>query len=328
MNASPSISPNDSPSAPPSGAYTQLDNLLGSRFIAKDLRLGVLKPARSLLAGNERTRYRGRGMDFEEVRLYQAGDDIRSIDWRVTARTQVPHTKLYREERERPIFMLVDQRSPMFFGSQRCFKSVLAAYIASVLAWAAMGNSDRVGGMVFGDRNQREIHPRRSKHAVLELIHQLQDYNHQLKSPIAAPDTQMQSLAEALAHARRAIKPGSAVFILSDFHDMNSACERELFSLARHADLRLIHLFDPLEQALASQTPLTLSDGVNRLLLPTQERRFQQAYSADFAAHLAQLTHFCQHLGMPLMSLSTADDCQLLLRQTFAAGRPASAQRR
>ena len=115
----------------PQGAYCQLENLLGSRFIAGDLKLGKLRPARSLLAGSERTRYRGRGMDFEEVRLYQPGDDIRSIDWRVTARTQVPHTKLYREERERPIFVLVDQRSPMFFGSKRCFKSVLAAYLAA-----------------------------------------------------------------------------------------------------------------------------------------------------------------------------------------------------
>lgn len=305
----------------PQGAYCQLENLLGSRFIAGDLKLGKLRPARSLLAGSERTRYRGRGMDFEEVRLYQPGDDIRSIDWRVTARTQVPHTKLYREERERPIFVLVDQRSPMFFGSKRCFKSVLAAYLASALAWAAMGNSDRIGGLVFGDSGQREIRPRRSKHAVLELIHQLQDFNHRLKSHLVAPGQPSQTLAECLAHARRVIKPGSAVFILSDFQDMDDRCERELFSLSRHTDLRLIHIYDPLEQTLSSKAPLSLSNGDQRLQLPSHQRRFQEAFAQDFNQHLAQLTQFCQHLGLGLLSVSTSDDCQQLLRQTFASGR-------
>ena len=308
-----------SPTDLPKGAYSQLDNLLGSRFIGSDLKLGALKPARSLLAGNQRTRYRGRGMDFEEVRLYQAGDDIRSIDWRVTARTQVPHTKLYREERERPIFVLVDQRSPMFFGSQRCFKSVLAAYLGSALAWSAMANRDLIGGLVFGDKEQREIRPRRSKHAVLELIHQLQDFNHKLNSPLAAADSQ--SLAQMLAQARRLVKPGSALFILSDFQDMDEQCERELFSLSRHADLRLMHIYDPLEQALSSNAPLTISSGNSRLQIPAHQRNFQQAFAQDFAQRLSQLTQFCQHLGLALLSFSTSDDCQQQLRQTFSARR-------
>ena len=135
----------------PRGAYTELAALLRCRFSAQDLKLFAHQPARSILSGGERTRCRGRGMDFEEVRLYQPGDDIRSIDWRVTARTQVAHTKIFREERERPVFMLVDQRSPLFFGSTRCFKSVLAAHIAALLGWAALANGDRLGALVFGD---------------------------------------------------------------------------------------------------------------------------------------------------------------------------------
>lgn len=299
----------------PRGAYTQLETLLGSRFVAQDLNLASVKPARSLLAGSQRTRYRGRGMDFEEVRLYQPGDDIRSIDWRVTARTQVPHTKLYREERERPIFLLVDQRSSMFFGSKRCFKSVLAAYIAAVLGWAATGNSDRIGGLVFGDHHQRDIRPRRSKHAQLELIHQLQEYNHQLKSPIA--EEKPLGLAELLSDLRRIAKPGSSLFILSDFQDMDEQCERELFTLARHADLCLIHVYDPLEHHLGSSQPLTISDGQTRLQLPSHMHNFRQAYSRIFEQRLEQLTQTCTHLGVSLLSIGTQDDCPQVLRQVL-----------
>lgn len=299
----------------PRGAYTQLDTLLGSRFVAQDLNLASIKPARSLLAGSQRTRYRGRGMDFEEVRLYQPGDDIRSIDWRVTARTQVPHTKLYREERERPIFLMVDQRSSMFFGSKHCFKSVLAAYIAAVLGWTATGNSDRIGGLVFGDQNQRDIRPRRSKHAQLELIHQLQEFNQQLKSPIA--ETKPLALAELLGDLRRIAKPGSSLFIISDFQDMNEQCERELFTLARHADVCLIHIYDPLEHHLDSSQPLTISDGYTRLQLPSHMHSFRQAYSHIFEKRLEQLTQSCTRLGISLLSIGTQDDCPHLLRQIF-----------
>ena len=122
----------------PAGAYSDLAQLLRLRFAAQDLKLFAKRPVRSLLTGGERTRFRGRGIDFEEVRLYQPGDDIRTIDWRVTARTQVPHTKIFREERERPVFMVADQRATMFFGSQRCFKSVLCAHICALLGWAAL----------------------------------------------------------------------------------------------------------------------------------------------------------------------------------------------
>jgi uncharacterized protein (DUF58 family) len=301
----------------PKGAYVELGNLLRVRFAAQDLRLFVPRAVKSQLNGAERTRFRGRGMDFEEVRLYQAGDDVRSIDWRVTARTQVPHTKLYREERERPVYILVDQRAPMFFGSQRCFKSVLAAHIGANLAWAALSNSDRIGGLVFGDAHQRDIKPRRSKHAVLEFLHQLQEFNRQLNSPIAS--TESKALESVFSDARRIAKPGCALFIASDFHDYDPACEQQLFELARHTDVTLIHVFDPLEKYLKSNSRLSVSDGVNRLQLPTDDDGFQQAYETAFTNHLDFLTRSAKRLGIPLLSYATIDNLQLLLRERFAA---------
>ena len=299
----------------PSGAYSDLAQLLRLRFAAQDLKLFAKRPVRSLLTGGERTRFRGRGMDFEEVRLYQPGDDIRTIDWRVTARTQIPHTKIFREERERPVFMVADQRSSMFFGSHRCFKSVLAAHICALLGWAALGNSDRVGGLVFGDHNQRDIRPRRSKHAILDLLHQLHDFNHRLQSPIAPADAAQ--LVDILADTRRIAKPGCALFIVSDFHDFNDACEQQLFELTRHTDVTLIHVFDPLERQLASNSSLTISDGQRRCKIPANDRRFQQAYHQQYQQHLDKLTRSCQRLKVSLLSFSTDDDIQQLLRERF-----------
>lgn len=304
----------------PRGAYTELNALLRCRFAAQDLKLFAHQPARSLLSGGERTRFRGRGMDFEEVRLYQPGDDIRSIDWRVTARTQVAHTKIFREERERPVFMLVDQRSPLFFGSQRCFKSVLAAHIAALLSWAALTNGDRLGALVFGDYDQRDVRPRRSKHAVLELLHQLQGYNHQLKSPIAPEpmaNQQPNELHKMLADARRIAKPGCALFIISDFHDMDTACEQQLFELARHTDITLIHVYDSLERQLVSNSPLTISNGRERLQLAANEKSFQQAFTRQFDQQLNMLAQLCKRLRIPLLSYATSDDIQDGLRKAF-----------
>lgn len=299
----------------PQGAYCDLSRLLRQRLAARGLQLSRLRPARSLLTGGLRSRIRGRGMDFEEVRIYHPGDDVRSIDWRVTARTQVPHTKVFREERERPIFMAVDQRAGMFFGSRRCFKSVLAGHIAATLSWAALDNGDRVGGLVFGDRDQRDIRPRRSKHAVLELLHRLEEYNHRLQDPIAADGST--PLASILEDIRRIAKPGYSVFIISDFNDFDAHCEEALFNLARHTDVSLIHVWDPLEQQLSSNTALAISDGQHRHTLPADQAAFQRAWQEQFQRQLDALIQACQRLSLPLLSYSTDEDLHQRLRERF-----------
>ena len=162
---------------PARGAYSDLADLIALRFPARQLKLTRRNRALNALAGPNKSNFRGRGIDFEEVRNYQAGDDIRTIDWRVTARTGAAHTKLFREERERPVLVVVDQRNGMFFGSRHCFKSVLAAQLASLVAWSALDSGDRVGGLVFNGREHRDIRPRRSRRTALALLSQVVDYN-------------------------------------------------------------------------------------------------------------------------------------------------------
>src|SRR5689334_18156294 len=145
------------------GAYCELTELTGARFAASDWLLQHTRLATRELTGRMRTSLRGRGLEFEEVRAYQPGDDVRAIDWRVTARSGRTFTKLFREEREKPLLIVVDQRQPMFFGSTHCFKSKLAAYLGALLAWSGLEQGDRIGGLIIGNSERREIRPRRTR---------------------------------------------------------------------------------------------------------------------------------------------------------------------
>jgi uncharacterized protein (DUF58 family) len=301
------------------GAYTDTNHLLSLRFAAADLSLPAKRNSRANLSGEARTRFRGRGMEFEEVRIYQAGDDIRNIDWRVTARTRVPHTKLFREERDRPTYIIVDQRSSLFFGSRRCFKSVLAARLAVLLAWAGLGDSDRVGGLIVGDKDYQDIKPRRSKHAVLELIHQTNRYNHLLTSPIAKQGSM--DLRSLLMDARRLAKPGSAVYLISDFHDFDQSCEEQLHSLSRHTDTSLLHVTDPLEQFLPKHGEFSITDGQQRLSISAGDRQLRNRYHQNYQQHFDAVQLACQRLNLMLFSFSTHEDELPLMRTIFPSKR-------
>ena len=189
-------------------AIANLGEMVRLRYAARELTDFPRVLAKQMMAGGHRSKFRGRGMDFDEVRIYQPGDDVRSIDWRVTAKTQAPHTKIFREERERPVLVVADLRS-MFFGSQR-LKSVVACEIAAALAWAGLNANDRVGGLIFGPEQQTEIKARRSHHAVLQFIHDLRDFSQQLLQ--LATDNQPgdhNSLTHILEETRRTAPPGT-----------------------------------------------------------------------------------------------------------------------
>lgn len=297
-----------------SGAYCDMASLLRARFAARELNLFARRPARSMQSGRLRTRFRGRGVDFEEVRLYQPGDDIRAIDWRVTARTQVPHTKLYSEERERPVYILCDQRAGMFFGSVNCFKSVLACHISALLSWAALEGGDRLGALVFNQDEFRDLRPKRSKHNVLASLQLLQAFNHKLTSPIGnGPLT----LAQMLKDTRRIAKPGSALFIVSDLHDLDDEAEKQLFHLHRHLDITLIRTHDPLEHAISGSGQLSITNGQERQQLPVGDKHFQQQYRALNAQREQLLSDATQRLGLEVIDISTSDDPIERLRQRF-----------
>lgn len=246
------------------GIVSDLARLLGARHWAQGLNLFSRQAAKNLLLGNVRSRFRGRGMEFEEVRRYQPGDDIRTIDWKVSARAQGTYTKLFCEERERPCHILIDQRRSHFFGSSKQFKSVLAAELAAGLAWAALKGGDRVGGQVIGEYAEHDTRARRSKQAVLKLIHDVHELNHQLLPSKNADSTKMAinlSLTTSLEECRRITRPGTAIFIISDFHDFDESSAKSLINLGKHTDITLLQVSDKVELNLPKLGTVAISDG-------------------------------------------------------------------
>lgn len=302
---------------PARGARVDLATLIGLRFPAAQLSLNRRRRALAALAGVRHSSFRGRGIDFEEVRAYQPGDDVRSIDWRVTARTGVAHTKLFREERERPVLVVVDQRNSLFFGSRHCFKSVLAAHLGALLAWAALAAGDRVGGVVFDDEAHHDIRPRRSRKAVLALLSRIQASNQAL--PLAATPPE-DDFAAMLGKLRRLARPGSSLYLVSDFRGASSEAAREQwFRLAEHTELLGLQVTDPAEVVLPPAGRYAVSDGQQQVELDTGDPRLRARYQALREHEERLLQETLGRLGIPLLKASTRESPLLLLQSCFGS---------
>lgn len=274
------------------GPRIELEQLIKLRHFAANIELFPLNHSRNQHSGSYRSQFRGRGMDFEEVRLYQPGDDVRNIDWRVTARTSKAHTKIFKEEKDRPVLIAIDQSTSLFFGSQVTYKSVIAAELAALIAWAGLQQNDKVGGIVFNNRSHSEIKPLRNKHAVLKLLESIAEFNHQLFSdntnPVAAATSEM-NFAQMLEQLRRIAKPGTALFLISDFISYDQNAERLLHLIKRHNDIYALIVADPLEKNLPQQGTFTVTDGHNRLRFNSGDKQLSSNYSGAFEHRIAEL---------------------------------------
>lgn len=295
------------------GVQVTLDELLRLRRQAHQLDLAPPRQARSLQAGGYRSALRGRGIEFDEVRIYQPGDDIRTIDWRVSARTGQTHTKLFREERERPVLLLVDQSHSMQFGTRVAFKAVIAARAATLIGWASAYQGDRVGCHLFNDSSHHELRPQRGKQGVLRMAQLL------THSQPATQQDKTTPWINALSRAVHSTHPGSALFVLSDFIDFTPEAERALTLLKRHNDVTLIFIYDPLERALPHHGNYTVSDGERFATLHTDEQQLQQRYRALFDSRLAHLQQLERKLALRLITLATDQPLLPTLQQGLAA---------
>jgi uncharacterized protein (DUF58 family) len=260
---------------------------------------------RAQQSGDYMSAFKGRGMEFDETRLYQHGDDIRSIDWRVTARTGKTHTKLFREEREKPVFISVDNRPSMQFATRGVFKSVQAKKLAALLAWVANQQGDRIGGQFFSLSSCKELKPQNGKHSVLHFLNALASSDEPAES---TGFTFAQALFRLSQHAR----PGSLVYIISDFRGMNNQVENYLLKLSEHCDVVLIFVYDSLEKGLPAQGRYRFTDDQSHhqreVVIDTSDKQRLTNYQLRFEERLQKLKRIALRRGLALIQCSTQDD--------------------
>jgi uncharacterized protein (DUF58 family) len=290
-----------------------LEDLLVLRGVAHGGSLRAQLPARAAFLGAHRSTFRGRGLEFQEVRPYVAGDDPRSIDWRVTARRGRPHTKLFQEERERPVWLLVDLHAGLFFGSRKQLKSAVALRAAALFAWAAAMGGDRVGAVIAGvasgksPATSRVLPPRAREAGVLPILETLIELQ-----PTAPGVPASGSLQSALLSLAPLVHPGSLVLVVSDFANLDPQTEALWSKLTAHSECRLFWITDILEEQ-------GLPDGLFRGGLPNQLRivdggKARAAWRAAWRERQTRLEALAQRHRMPVLRLDTAASTEDILR--------------
>ncbi|WP_417735160.1 DUF58 domain-containing protein [Rosistilla oblonga] len=298
-----------------------LEDLMLLKADARGFSLTPRQPVGSLLAGRHASRLRGRGLMFEELRHYHQGDDIRLMDWKATARLRSPHVRVYSEERERPVLMVVDQRSPMFFGSRRAMKSVAAAEVAALGSWRALDSGDRVGGLVFNDHEIAEVRPHRSQNRVLQLFHQVVRLNKQLADPSAMQNEtaavgQPIQLNAVLEHALQVVKHDHLVVVISDLDGADDQTQQLTSRLASHNDVLIVAVYDPLGISI-NGAPGMLAHDRGRVWEISNSPGFRDEFQATFQRLLDHWKEIFHGLRVPVLPISTASPVAPQIRSLF-----------
>lgn len=261
----------------------------------------------SLQSGQQMSRLLGKGMEFAESRRYQPGDDIRSIDWRVTARTGKPHTKLFTVEKERRVLLAVDLRSPMFFATRGVFKSVQASLMMGHMAWSAVQSGDRLGGIIIDDGSFFESKPALGKRGALPFLHELSKRS-DFRKNIPSSASSVTTMDNAIASLGQMASPGSLVFLVSDFRHFSDYAHNLLVQIAKRCDLCLCFVYDPLEAMLPANGCYPVSDGQNELRLNTYDRDALERYKKQFIDRKNRIESLGNQRHVYYIECSTEDD--------------------
>jgi uncharacterized protein (DUF58 family) len=304
--------------ARPGQVYTSVDQL--TRLQAHALGFSFLpsQPVGSLLAGRHASRLRGRGLNFDEIRHYVPGDDVRNMDWKVTARMRKPHVRVYTEERDRPVLLLVDQRRSMFFGSQRSMKSVAAAEVAALAAWRVLASGDRIGSLLFNDQVVEEITPQRSRNRVMWMLGRLADMNQQLSgdSPVSREPGM---LNRALDHAARIIKHDALVVVITDGDGVDEKTLQLASRIQSRNDLIWVRVFDRLERGLPDLGQVFLGDGNSEIELDTSNRHLMRRFSEQFGEQMRWARNKALRAEVPWLAIDAAAEVLPQLRRSLGA---------
>lgn len=295
--------------------YSQLEELIAIRFHVKHRKLAHQQKLASQKGGNHRIQRKGRGMEFSEVRQYQPGDDIRHIDWRVSARTQETHTKIFTEELDKPVLCLVEQTPNLFFGSKKRFKTDQALQVLSAIAWSTLNQGDKIGGLVFNHQSHQWVEPKHQQNSLMKLFHAAIQLQQPLKKPVVANPLYWLS---ALKQVQKQARPGQKIFLIGDMLQFPSQALPILQTLKRHLDINAIHIVDNLEMALPAKGLglVRLSDGENELQLNAAEKNYRTEYRNHYETLWQNSLQSFHQIKIPLVAVSTQSDApETLLKQ-------------
>ncbi len=288
------------------GVYASLEELIKLQFQSRDFSFLPSQPVSSILAGRYASRLRGRGLNFEELRKYQSGDDVRTIDWKVTARTRSPYVRVYTEEKDRAVLVVCDQRLNMFWGTRERLKSVTAAQAAALAAWRATAVGDRIGAVIFNDEEVIEHRPQRSQKSVMNVLNSVVRMNQKLKvDSKVEPNPSM--LNEALKKALTLATHDMLVIIVSDFFGVDKTTEKLTAKLSQHNDVLGILVTDPVRESPQAQK-VTASDGRLQMEIPFDRKSVRDKVVGSYREERDGIAHFMRKLSAPLLTLSNQGD--------------------
>lgn len=302
------------------GVHVTLEELVLLKYRARGFSFLPRQPVHSVIAGRRESRVRGRGLNFEEIRNYLPGDDVRTIDWKVTARLQSPHVRVFTEERDRPALVVLDQRASMFFGSQRAMKSVVAAEAAAVGVWRVTGVGDRAGAIVFGDAEYDEIRPHRSMRNVHRILSAIVKHNNELSvsGDIVSNPAMLNDMLDVVA---RKATHDNLVTIISDFDGADERTTELITRISRHNDVLAVPVTDPTSTQVPASGRVVVSNGALQVELDFARKSTLERF-ADFAdQRLASVMAWQNDLGIPVLPLTTAEETLPQIQRLLGRGR-------
>ena len=313
--------PKSTPSPSKENIYTSIDYLRRLQHKAKGFSFQRNQPVNSTLSGVNVSKLRGRGLNFEELRQYRPGDDIRSMDWKVTRRTGKPHVKVYTEEKERNVYLAIDQRQNMFFGSTHKMKSVIAAELAALIAWRVTDSGDRIGALIYNDESTHVIPAKRGKQHVINVLSELTKKNHALKVDDRKTD-EATSLNTMLKKLQNTAKNNALIILIGDGYGWNDSSSDYLKRLRQHNEIIACHIYDPLELNLPKMSQMIVSDGLQQIQFSSLTSSIQNAYSKAMQEQLARYSETAKKNRIPLITIDTLEPVEAQLRKAMGQVQP------
>lgn len=296
--------------------YADINYLHHLQFKAKGLNFTPNQAVNSVLNGKYVSKLRGRGLNFEELRHYRPGDDIRCMDWKVTRRTGKPHIKVFTEERERNIFLIIDQRSSMFFGSTHKMKSVIAAEVSALISWRVTQMGDRIGAFVFNDENSFVIPAKRGKQHVIHVLNKVVQQNHLLKVGQSDNEPSIQ-LNKILSKVSNICGHDALVIFIADGYGWNDKSTDYLKRLRLHNEVIMCQISDPLELSLPKMSQMVISDGEYQIQFSSNEYKIQNEYQKEIQKQQNEYQNSARKHRIPLIHINTIEPTEQQLRKAF-----------